>query len=106
MGARLTIKYHSGDRDIASTYHHWAGNTESAMETLEEIGTSFISGKQLVNKMESLGMKPYEHPDGNRNDGLYEYGDEQKINDLYNAGEMSASVDLSNGTIYACDLFA
>lgn len=105
MGARLVIKFTDGDQDIAVTYQHWSAQTESALGTLEEIGTDFVSRKQLIDRLESIGMRPNRASDANRNTGLYAYGDKDDMENLWASGEMLLYVDLKTGLIDAYDMF-
>lgn len=52
------------------------------METLEEIGTDFVSRKQLIDRLETIGMRHNGASDANRNTGLYAYGDKDDMENL------------------------
>ncbi len=83
MGQRLVIQILDKDnKNIATSYYHWSGFTESAIQLSKKVINDIANGIDCVRALKNTGAKLQGETGINRNDGLIDVGEAEMKNSV------------------------
>lgn len=113
MGQRLCMDIKEDGERIAVTYQHWSGYTASGLEIALDFCKRFLEVKQqdkansalVKDVLDAMRMGQRKAEGSDRNDGLYEIGDKEEMEDLLSWSEMTITIDVATGEVELYDSF-